>query len=140
MTTTRRAIHTPASLNLADRSREFQAVLEQQRQFRLDQLSELAEAAVNSPPAVDDAHDQVNEILRTSAMTALIEVEHALDRLRANTYGICERCTQCISYERLEILPMSRYCMRCSTPSRRHRPIRPARLQAPHGGQPSPAH
>ena len=113
MTTTHRAVLAAAPPDLAVRLTEFQAALEQQRQFRLEQLRELAAAATDSSATVDDAHDEVGEILRVSAATALTEVEDALDRLRTGRYGICERCTLRISYERLEILPMSRYCMCC---------------------------
>ena len=113
MTTTHPAALAAAPPDLALRLPEFHAALEQQRQFRLEQLRELSVAATNSSPTVDDPHDQVSEILRASAATALTEVEDALDRLRTGRYGICERCTLRISYERLEILPMSRYCMRC---------------------------
>jgi DnaK suppressor protein len=113
MTTTHREDPAAAPPDLSERVPEFQAVLVQQRQFRLEQLDELAAAAETSEPAVNDVHDQVNEILRASAATALTEVEDALDRLRAGRYGTCERCTTRISPERLEILPMSRYCMRC---------------------------
>jgi DnaK suppressor protein len=113
MTTTRRAANAPPPVDLAPHLPELHAALEQQRQFRLEQLRELTEAAAKSSAAVVDVHDEIGEILRTSATTALTEVEAALDRLRAGTYGRCERCTTRIPYERLEILPMSRYCMRC---------------------------
>ena len=113
MTTTHRAVLAAAPSDLVLRLPEFQAALEQQRRFRLEQLRELAAAATSSSATVDDAYDEVSEILRVSAATALTEVQDALDRLRAGGYGICERCTMRISYERLEILPMSRYCMRC---------------------------
>jgi DnaK suppressor protein len=111
MTTTHRA--ATATRDLAERLPELQAALEQQRQFRLEQLSELAEASANSRTVIDDVHDQVAEVLATSAAKALTEVEAALGRVRTGRYGICERCTEPIIYERLEILPMSRYCMDC---------------------------
>jgi RNA polymerase-binding transcription factor DksA len=113
MTTTRRTAEAPAPLDLADQLPELHAALKEQRQFRLEQLRDLAEGARSSTAALDEVHDQVGEILRTSATTALTEVEAALDRLQTGTYGRCERCTTHIPYERLEILPMSRYCMRC---------------------------
>jgi DnaK suppressor protein len=113
MTRTHSAVSASSRRDLAERLREFHAALEQQRQFRLEQLQELAEAATNSKPAVDNVNDEVGEILKVGAMTALADVEDALDRLRAGTYGDCAQCTQPISCERLEILPMSRYCMRC---------------------------
>lgn len=113
MTKTHRAIPVPALLDLVERLPEFRAALLQQRQFRLEQLQELADLTADSSPAGGDVHDQVNEILRASAMSALADVDDALDRLRAGTYGTCARCTQQIPSERLEILPMSRHCMRC---------------------------
>jgi RNA polymerase-binding transcription factor DksA len=108
-----RTVPAPASPHLAGRLPELRAALQQQRQFRLEQLRELAEEAANSSPAADDVHDEVGEILRASATTALAEAEAALERMRTGSYGICERCTEPVSFERLEILPMSRYCMRC---------------------------
>src|SRR5689334_1343328 len=106
-------IETIRPLHVADHLFEFKAALEQQRQFRLEQLHELAQADAHALPAVDDVHDHVREILRSGAAAALVNIEHALERLCAGTFGICERCTTRISNERLEILPMSRYCMRC---------------------------
>jgi RNA polymerase-binding transcription factor DksA len=113
MTTTHRTLDVPWPVHLTEHLPEFRAALEQQRRFRLEQLHELDEASAGASPAVDDVHDQVSEILRAGAATALTEVDDALDRLRAGTYGTCERCATHIPYERLEILPMSRYCMRC---------------------------
>jgi DnaK suppressor protein len=109
-----------ASPDITRRLPEFRKALAQQRQIRLDQLDDLAEAAANSPSEVDDARDPVNEILETGAAAALAEVEHALDRMRTGRYGICESCTTHIPYERLEILPMSRYCVRCQRGVRLH--------------------
>jgi RNA polymerase-binding transcription factor DksA len=107
-------VGTRSARGLSAHLAELRAALEQQRQFRLDQLSELAKVAASSPPAAnDDVHDQVNEILRAGAARALVEVDDALERMWAGRYGICERCTTPIELERLEILPMSRYCMRC---------------------------
>jgi RNA polymerase-binding transcription factor DksA len=92
----------------------LRAALEQQREFRLEQLRELDEALGDAVPAYEgDAQDEVNQLLRTAAVAALNEVDDALDRLRAGTYAICESCSTPIPHERLEILPMSRYCMSC---------------------------
>ncbi len=113
MRTPHRAPGTPASHDVRQAQPDFRAALEQQRLFRLDQLDELAKAAANTRNAIDPAQKQVNEILRTSAQAALTEVEDALKRLRAGAYGRCERCAEPISLERLEILPMSRYCTPC---------------------------
>lgn len=113
MTTTHLPVPVRTPLRLAERLPELRAALQQQRRFRFEQLRELAEMTPRSSRAVGDVHDEVREILRTSATSALAETEAALNRMRAGSYGICERCTQPIPYERLEILPVSRYCMRC---------------------------
>jgi DnaK suppressor protein len=41
------------------------------------------------------------------------EIQAALARLEAGTYGICEACGGTISAARLEVLPMARHCVRC---------------------------
>jgi len=41
----------------------------------------------------------------------LDDVEHALERLDAGTYGTCEVCSEAIVAERLEALPTARWCM-----------------------------
>lgn len=41
----------------------------------------------------------------------LEEVDYALQKMQAGTYGICEDCGRDIPYERLEAMPTARYCM-----------------------------
>ena len=43
----------------------------------------------------------------------LRDVERALSKIDAGTYGICERCGQPISIERLEALPWAVLCIDC---------------------------
>jgi RNA polymerase-binding transcription factor DksA len=47
-----------------------------------------------------------------SVENELREVQAALDRLDAGTYGICEICGQPIADERLEVMPAARYCVK----------------------------
>jgi RNA polymerase-binding transcription factor DksA len=114
------ASHTDARsavpTTLAAHLPQLRLALEEQRRFRLEQLTALAGA-----PDSDDVHDQVSEILRAGAVSALTEVEHALHRLRVGSYGRCARCEVEIPLERLEILPMSCYCMRCQHAAERAR-------------------
>jgi len=42
------------------------------------------------------------------------ELEVALERLEAGTYGICESCGRPIDIERLEALPQARLCIDCA--------------------------
>ena len=53
-----------------------------------------------------------------SLRDTLRDVEQALDRMDAGTYGLCERCGQPIADERLEALPAARLCMNCKRQAR----------------------
>jgi DnaK suppressor protein len=41
----------------------------------------------------------------------LADVEHALRRIDAGTYGTCEACGRPIGDDRLEVLPAARFCL-----------------------------
>lgn len=45
---------------------------------------------------------------------AFKEIDAALERMVAGTYGICEECGQPIPLARLQALPATRYCMECA--------------------------
>jgi DnaK suppressor protein len=45
---------------------------------------------------------------------ALGEIDAALDRMDAGTYGRCEACGAPIPSERLEVMPAVRHCVLCS--------------------------
>ncbi len=53
------------------------------------------------------------------AREAMADIEHALERLDAGTYGSCEECGAAIPFERLEAVPAARFCVAC--PGRRPR-------------------
>ena len=44
---------------------------------------------------------------------AMSEIEHALQKLDAGTYGLCDVCGKSISPERLEALPQASVCVDC---------------------------
>jgi RNA polymerase-binding transcription factor len=94
----------------------IRANLDKQRRFRTEQLEELAVDAVDAAEAMATADQnrlQVTRVLTLAAETALSEIDAALQRLEEGSYGICERCTEPIRWERLEVLPMSRLCTPC---------------------------
>jgi RNA polymerase-binding transcription factor DksA len=49
------------------------------------------------------------------AQAHLAEVEAALERLAAGTYGTCERCGDKIAEGRLEARPTARTCIGCAS-------------------------
>jgi DnaK suppressor protein len=73
--------------------------------------------------ATDDEHDpegttaferaQAQSLLDATAV-ALREIDAALARVEAGTYGRCERCGGPIAPERLEARPIARTCIGCA--------------------------
>jgi DnaK suppressor protein len=51
--------------------------------------------------------------LAASAYAAVQEVDEALARIDAGTYGVCENCHEQIARARLRALPYARLCVRC---------------------------
>ena len=55
------------------------------------------------------------EALAKSLSETLTEVERALEKFDAGTYGTCENCGQPISPARLEAKPAARRCINCAS-------------------------
>ncbi|GMA59192.1 hypothetical protein GCM10025858_36950 [Alicyclobacillus sacchari] len=58
----------------------------------------------------------------------LEDIDEALKRIDAGTYGVCAECGREITSERLEAMPTARYCIDCQEDAerrkkRRHRPV-----------------
>jgi len=51
--------------------------------------------------------------LEDQARQSLADVESALARMEAGTYGICTRCGAAIPAERLEAVPAAQLCITC---------------------------
>lgn len=115
--------HPGLTADLAADLPELRAMLEEQRQFRLEQLAELAQAASargqtplvtgSTPTGSAAVHDEVAEALTLAARRALDDVELALSRISTGHYGTCLSCGVAISLERLHILPQSSHCLDC---------------------------
>lgn len=59
--------------------------------------------------------------LSASARAAVEEIDRALRRMDAGTYGICERCGKKITVARLEALPYAALCIDCKSREERRR-------------------
>jgi DnaK suppressor protein len=92
----------------------FRAMLEEQRDFRLDQLAALRRPQTRQ--RLGAGNREISVVLTVGAETALHEVLAALDRVHAGSYGRCTHCGAAIGVERLEILPQTATCMRCPNP------------------------
>jgi RNA polymerase-binding transcription factor DksA len=100
----------PRELSAADKS-HLGAALREQRQFRVEQLAELAEEERRG--GTPSSSLEVTAALKRAAAHALTEIEAALTRLRDGSYGKCGSCAQHISPDRLEVLPAAALCMAC---------------------------
>ena len=58
---------------------------------------------------------------------ALVEVEHALKKYEAGTYGICDMCSRPIELARLEALPQANLCLECKARQAKNARSRTAR-------------
>jgi len=69
---------------------------------------------------LEEAADEVEEYSNTihvefSLETQLKNVNDALERIEKGAYGVCEKCNNAISIERLKISPEARLCIQCNT-------------------------
>jgi DnaK suppressor protein len=58
------------------------------------------------------------EALASSLSDSLREIDDALAKLDAGTYGECEECGGAISEARLEAMPAARLCITCASSKR----------------------
>lgn len=101
---------------------DFRALLEEERAELRAKLAELGfgeGGGLNYDSNFADTSQVTAERGEAEALAAklqdtLAEVERALDKLRAGTYGTCEDCGQPIDEARLEAKPAARYCINCA--------------------------
>lgn len=90
---------------------DLRDMLEEQRTFRIEQLSQLHLPWPHGPLSSTDP--EIFRELVTGAREALREVQAALWRMDAGRYGQCVACEGPVEIERLEILPQTALCMAC---------------------------
>lgn len=95
----------------ADLLAVLRTMLEQQRNFRIEQLVALARPG--SPGRFGSAIPEVSSTLERGARAALQEVQQALWRMDEGRYGLCTGCGDPVTVARLEILPQAALCMGC---------------------------
>jgi DnaK suppressor protein len=63
--------------------------------------------------ALDAAQDEISSQLAEVESRELANIERALARIKANTYGECESCGERIPLARLNALPYATSCIEC---------------------------
>lgn len=103
----RPAIPQPRGQLTAAQMTMFRAMLDEQRRFRVDQLT------VARSPAPTEAAREVARAILEAARIALRDIDAALARMADGTYGTCTHCGVALRLERLEVVPQAALCMEC---------------------------
>jgi DnaK suppressor protein len=98
--------------------------LESERDRLLAELAEEVEHPRVSQGAQTAAATEVSESQRGQQLRGreeqhLIQIEAALKRIDAGTFGLCQTCGKAIAPERLEALPWALDCIGCHARTRR---------------------
>jgi RNA polymerase-binding transcription factor len=86
---------------------------DEEEQLTRDRHADVVDlASVRAPgPVLETLHHAQREELR--------DIEAALRRIDAGTYGACESCGRLIGRPRLRAIPSARSCLACAAPARR---------------------
>lgn len=95
----------------AEELTQLRRMLEQQRDFRLDQLAQLRR--LDRRKLVGPGGREIHDSLVAGARAALHEVLDALHRMDVGRYGACRECREPLELQRLEILPQVALCLHC---------------------------
>lgn len=71
-------------------------------------------AADFAEQATERENDEVVDALSEKALTALQQIEHALQRADIGAWGVCEACGAAIGAARLGNLPQATCCAACA--------------------------
>jgi DnaK suppressor protein len=58
---------------------------------------------------------ELDLVLSAQARGAVVEIDRALAKIDAGTYGVCEQCGQPIPHARLKALPYAALCVACKS-------------------------
>ena len=118
-------------MDAMDRERARLVAEREQTVLRLAALTEDYDAmvAASRDTNADDEHDpegatiafersQLGSLVR-QARDRLDEIDAAVQRLSAGSYGTCESCGEPIGAGRLDARPLARTCIPCTSSSRR---------------------
>jgi RNA polymerase-binding protein DksA len=96
-----------------------------------------ADAGEEQPSSFSDMGSELVEHERSLAMENALEhiltdVEHALRKMDAGTYGMCDECGREIDLERLQARPQATICLNCKVQDEHTHSSRGLRLATAH--------
>ena len=99
---------------LADEAAGLRAEIDQ-AQAQIQRLSDtVSEAGDDEADASSKLYEREHELALTRNTRELLEqTEHALARIDAGTYGVCESCGKAIGKARLLAFPRATLCVEC---------------------------
>ena len=101
-----------------EKERLIALIEEREREMEEAKATETASERNPDPDSADAASmkfEYMKEMsLERNSLDLLNKVEHALERVGAGTYGICESCGDAIPVARLEVLPYATTCVNCA--------------------------
>ena len=99
---------------LADEAAGLRAEIDQ-AQAQIQRLSDtVSEAGDDEADASSKLYEREHELALTRNTRELLEqTEHALTRIDAGTYGVCESCGKAIGKARLLAFPRATLCVEC---------------------------
>ena len=84
--------------------------------LELEELGHVKHSSASGDPAdaaFDASGEEIASALAELESKELAQIERALRRLKAGTYGKCEACSITIPVARLNALPFSTLCVKC---------------------------
>lgn len=90
-----------------------------ERYRKIEDTQARIEEEVKEPRDLEDISQmtytqELLDNLSTREFFIIKEIDHALNKMQAGTYGICEYCGEEIPFERLMALPWTRYHTHCA--------------------------
>jgi RNA polymerase-binding protein DksA len=78
----------------------------------VDELSDVPAEHMADRASDTSARDLMIRVLQDSD-AELCDINVALEKIEAGTYGLCENCSRPVSKKRLKALPFARLCIAC---------------------------
>lgn len=91
--------------------------LQSELETRIDKITNDMEKGHShdwSEQAQERENDDVLDELSREAKEQLVAIHKAISKIENNQYGICEKCGNTISEERLTAMPAAELCINCA--------------------------
>ena len=102
----------------AERERLEELVADYERELEVARLTESSSDRSPDPGNAEASSmklEYAKELsIEQNTLDLLSKVDHALARIEAGDYGVCESCGSSIPIERLDVLPYATLCVECA--------------------------